>query len=220
MRHGLKQELTQTIEKQEKDQAFKLAFAALDKGELTIPELYQQVLATTLNNLMVSEAEMDDLIWYEHTLSSIVRSIIEAAYPYVLKEREKQKRVCDKRVLVFCPAREDHEIGARMVADFFVIMGYKVTFLGANTPESTVQRAVANLKPDYLSISVSNRYNLFETKRLIQSLRQNTTDAVKIIVGGSAFSNNEQAAQEVGADLLMKTFGDVEKLRKNEEADR
>lgn len=205
------------LEQNDKGAAMDLCRTVLDKREISIAELYEQVLAPALNRLEAAEENIEDLIWREHAMSAIVRSIIEASYPYVLRERSEKNLLLDRKVLILCPAQEEHEIGARMAADFFLIQGYDVTYIGANTPEDTVKNALARLQPDYVSISVSNQYNLFTAKRLIDGLRAFSDRSVRILVGGSAFAK-PGSAEQIGADLLVQSYADIERLRREEEA--
>lgn len=204
------------LEKNDKGLTMKLCFEAVSNGEITVPQLYEKILAPALNRLEADEADLDDLIWREHAMSSIVRSIIEALYPQVLEERNRRGLAIDRSVLIFCPAREEHEIGARMVADFFLVLGYKVTYIGANTPEKTIIKAIERVKPDYLCISVSNPFNLFATRQLIENIRQKFGREMKIIVGGHAFSGKPDAVQQVKPDKVLQAFADVETLRGEE----
>lgn len=70
---------------------------------------------------------MEDLIWRRHVRSGIILTIIESAYPYILEQRKES--ICEK-VLVDCPEFEEHELGARMVSDFFRLEGFDTTFAG------------------------------------------------------------------------------------------
>lgn len=207
----------EALEANDKGKAVMMCLEALEKKEITIPVLYEKVLAPALNRLEAPEEEIEDLIWREHAMSAIVRSIIEASYPYVLREREQKNAIIAKKVLIFCPAREEHELGARMIADFFLIQGYNVTYIGANTPEGTIKKALARLQPDYLCVSVSNPYNLFTAKKLIKDLREYHDQPFKVMAGGSAFARGTASAGEVGADMLLQTFADIENLRRGEE---
>ena len=62
-------------------------FYALDllkTAQVTIPELYEMVLAPALNKIAVPRDQAADLIWRDHTVTNIVRGIAESSYPYVL----------------------------------------------------------------------------------------------------------------------------------------
>jgi methanogenic corrinoid protein MtbC1 len=201
------------IEREDKAQAVTQCLDALENNQLRIPELYENVLAPALNRIIVTHSNEDEMIWREHVMSSIVRSIVETCYPYVIREREETGKQNDESVLVLCPRQEEHDIGARMVSDFYMIWGYKTTFIGANTPEKTVLNAVGFLKPRYIAISVSNYYNIFAAKRMIESLRSQGSSDMSFIVGGHAFSENPSASKTIGADYLLQSFEDIGKLR-------
>lgn len=205
------------LEKEDRENAFKLCMDALEAGEISIPDLYETVLAPALNRAAAITDRADEAIWQEHVMSSIVRGIVESAYPYVMKERASGQLACDERVLVFCPPGEDHEIGARMAADFFLIWGYKATFIGANTPEKTLMNAIERVAPRYLCISVSNDFNLFAAKRLIAGLRARFGSGMTILVGGRAFERDDRTWSEIGADRRLIRFTDIGTLRSGTE---
>ncbi len=211
---AVRDQLISHLEAEDKEKAFALCLGALARKETGIPELYENILAPALNRIIVGETNQAEMIWQEHAQSAIVRSIIEAAYPYVLSERQQRGLIRDDQVLVFCPQEENHEIGARMAADFFLIWGYQVTFLGSNTPEKTLASAIERLKPRYLSISVSNYFNLVAAKKTIGQIRAVHGDKITILAGGYAFNHRPAAAFEVGADFLVRSFADIGNLGK------
>ena len=206
------EKLINLIEKQDKAQAVTLCLNALQDGDLSIPELYENVLAPALNRIVVTHSNEDDMIWREHMMSSIVRSIVETCYPFVLREREKTAMQTADTALVVCPRQEEHEIGARMAADFFTIWGFNTVYIGANTPDKTLLKAVESLQPRYIAVSVSNYYHMFAAKDMIANVRARFE--VTIAAGGQAFAKNPEAVSTIGADMLLKGFNDIGTLRK------
>ncbi len=205
-------ELLVYLEKEDRGKSLEYVLDKLSNGEIDIVSLYRDILARSLNEMECNEPE-EVCIYNEHVRSSIIRTIIENCYPFVLKERKE--KVGDEKgdkVIVLCPPEELHEIGPRMVADFFTISGFDVTFIGANTPKKSILAAVSGIKPKYVAISVTNYYNLIATKRTIDDLRKVIPQGTKIIVGGWAFSDNPSAYKEIGADKLLSTFEDIQKL--------
>ena len=188
-------------------------FYALDllkTAQVTIPELYEMVLAPALNKIAVPRDQAEDLIWREHTVTNIVRGIVEGAYPYVLAEKERFPMETNPgRILLACPEEEYHELGIRMGADFFTIAHFDVVFIGSNLPLSNVLSATRNLKPDYVGISVTNYLRLVRLKQITEGLRAQLDPSIKIIVSGSAFSHTGTSAADFGADALINTFEDV-----------
>ena len=122
-------------------------------------------------------------------------------------------------MIVACPTEELHEIGARMVADFFTLCGFHSTFVGANTPQSDILEAIEYVKPVYIAISVSNYYNLVAAHKLVQKIREvreSTGIEFEIIVGGYAFEQNPEMGKKMGSDLLLATFDDIRRLTQGE----
>ena len=152
-----KEALLKSLEEENKDKSVKLALEALNTGKITIPFLYEEILKPSLYN--IDECKDDDCIWKEHVRTSIVRTIIEVAYPYVIEQ--KQGVVSNGlKVLLVCPEKEYHEIGLRMMADFFSLNGYEAIYIGTNTPKEQVLYAVNRLEPDYLALSVTDYYQI------------------------------------------------------------
>jgi len=139
-------------------------------------DIYDELLIPSLNEWFCQEKEQRLCVWREHVRSSIIRAIIEISYIYLLKERkellEKGELVLlNKRVSIVCPSEEYHEIGARIVADYFYMNGYDVLFVGGNTPKNEYVDAIDIIKPDYIAISVTNPYNIIITQKTIEYIR-------------------------------------------------
>lgn len=207
---NLYDEFVKYLEREDKEAAFNLVLSRLQDGEIDILNLYTKVLAPSLNNMTFADSKLS--IWKEHIRSSIIRTIIENCYPYIIRERnEKYKIKTQKRVAVVCPSEEYHEIGARMIADFFTLLGYETIFVGSNTPKEEFLNAVKIIDLDYIAISVTNYYHLVTAQRTIEKIREIDSD-IKIIVGGHAFNTNKQAWMEIGADINFEGFDDIKKL--------
>ena len=204
------------LQEEDAEKALKLCISALEDGDISIVELYEDILAKALNSIIDEwDTDVESLIWKEHVRSGIIRMIIESSYPYVLKERDKLGLENLGNVIVMCPEFEDHELGARMVTDFFIMAGYKTTFIGANTPPSTTIKAVEIIKPKYICMSVTNYYNLIGTKKTIQNIKTKTENNIIFLLGGNAFSLDPKMCEKVGGDMLLKTFKDILSLSKD-----
>lgn len=213
----LYENLMKFLRKEDKENSFKLCINALE-NDISVPELYESILAPALNSIIEEyDLDMESLIWKEHVRSGIIRTIVESAYPYVLKERDKLGYKNKGSVIVICPQFEDHELGARMVSDFFTIAGYETTFIGANTPETTVLKAIQTIIPIYICISVTNHFNLVATKKTIEKIRETFNFDSKFLLGGSAFSSDPNMYKKVGGDNILKSFQDILNLDKGVE---
>jgi len=200
------------LENEDREHAHQTALAALESGMTDIRTLYEEVLAPALNGISGEEEKEAETIWREHVMTAIVRGIVESAYPYVIRERDARGAAPGRKVLIFCPAGETHELGARMAADFFLIWGHQAIFIGADTPEKTLLDAIERTRPDWLCLSVSNDFNLFSAKRLISDLRTRFGADTRIFAGGRAIAKTPTAYADIGADGAVNGFADIGKL--------
>ncbi len=206
-------EFLKLAEAEDREKCVSWALEKVVSKELDILTLYSEILAPALNDMKCKDEEAAICIWKEHVRSSIVRTVIESCYPLVLKERAARgAKNTGVRAVVVCPSEELHEIGARMVADFFTLCGYEVTFVGANTPLDDFLAAIEVVRPRYICVSVTNHYNLVAARKVITRIRAKAGKDATIVVGGRAFRRNPETAREMGADLLLDSFEDIRKL--------
>jgi MerR family transcriptional regulator, light-induced transcriptional regulator len=93
-----------------------------------------------------------------------------------------------RRILVSCVEGEQHCIGARMVADLFLIEGWSVDFLGADVPTSALLETIKIRQPQLVALSVRTLIGLEHASRVLDELG---TDGPKILLGGQAIIRNE-----------------------------
>lgn len=213
--HELYKKLIKFLEDENKEECVSIVLKELECENITIPILYDEVLKPALNSISDEKKPQELQIWREHVRSSIVRTIIECSYPYIIKEKNKLYSGKSKgTVAVICPDGEYHEIGAKMVSDFFDLAGYNSIFVGSSTPKQEFLDVVNNIKPKYIAISVTNYFNLVATKKIIHSIKDKRLLDTKIIVGGNAFKNNSKAHIEIGADIKISTYDEILNLDK------
>lgn len=201
-------EFNAIIETEDREKSLNYIRKLLDDKHLSIIEVYETILSPSLN-MMESTGDLQSDIWKEHIRTSIIRTIVENCYPYVVKERDdKFGVVSEKSIAVICPVEEYHELGARMITDYFTMLGYKATFVGGNTPKSVFLSGVKSQKMHYIAISISNPYNLISARNTIEEIRAVDKD-VKIIVGGNAIAKLGEKADILNADYYLTTFNDI-----------
>jgi methanogenic corrinoid protein MtbC1 len=206
----------QILESENKEEAVEFAMGLLDSGTIDIIELYSDILKPALNNMQCSLADKDICVWKEHVRTAIVRTIVECCYSYVIAKRNKESNTKRGNVIIVCPPEEYHDLGARMVADYFTICGYDAIFVGNNTPYDDFYNAADKINPDIIAISVSNYYNLVITKKIIEDLRKKIDKKTNIVVGGYAFSRDSKNISIVGADYYTDTFEDIKIVAEKE----
>lgn len=132
----------------------------------------------------------------EHYCTAATQMIISQLYPYIFASEKK-----GKRMVTTCVGGELHEIGARMVTDFFEMDGWDTYFLGANTPIGSVLDTVVERGANLLAISATMTFHVGKVKEMIQQLRQSEqTKTTKVLVGGYPFNIAPDLWQSVGAD--------------------
>ena len=114
--------LVKSFNEEDKERFVSIALNAIENNEIDIPFLYEEVLKMLLYS--IDECTTDDCIWREHRKTSMVRTVIECMYPYVIKIKNETKSL-NKKVLLICPEKEYHEIGLRMIDDFLQMNGYE-----------------------------------------------------------------------------------------------
>lgn len=198
----------------DKEKSYEYALSLLSEGRVSVPELYEHVIAPVLNSIVVGRRDEDTVIWREHTMTGIARTIVECAYPFVLQASSKAyPQGNGRKVIILCPEEEYHELGARMGADYFKLEGYEVFFIGGNTPKENFYSAYETLRPDVIAICVTNYLNLVPLKGIISTIREKAEAGTRIILSGSAFHHAGKTAEDFGADLLVHSFRDLDGLK-------
>ena len=203
---------SELLEKEDRYGCIKYTQELLDTKKVNIVKLYENIIKPSLQNITCKVNEKNMCIWQEHVRSAIARTVVECCYTYVIEESMLMKNQNKGKVVILCPEEEYHDIGARMIADFFTISGYEAIYVGSNTPKSDFLAAVKFIKPDYIAISVTNYYNLVAAKNAIQSIKEKVKHDIKIMAGGNAFKANMDAYKLIGADILIDTFSDIQAI--------
>jgi len=132
----------------------------------------------------------------EHLATAITQMIMSQLYPMLFSGPRRQRTFVSA-----CVGGELHEIGARMVADFFEMDGWKTYYLGANTPLSGIVKMICERKADIAGISVTISFNLDAAKQVIRAIREETgCRDTKVIVGGYPFAVAPELWKTIGAD--------------------
>jgi methanogenic corrinoid protein MtbC1 len=134
-------------------------------------------------------------IGQEHYCTAITQLAIAQMYPRFLHEGG------GPRVVATCPAGELHELGARMVSDFFEMDGWDSVYLGASLPVAGVIDVLRQRRPVVLCVSVTMTFNLREAEQLILALRSEPElSATKVLVGGRPCQVAQDLWHRLGAD--------------------
>ena len=216
--HPLYEEFLSYLNHADKENCVRFALSHLDRADLDIVTLYKELLTPAQNEKACRDDQQKLCIWEEHLRTSIVRTIIECCYPYLIREREHLFGQTFKgKAVVLCPPGESHEIGARMVADFFTLSGFQSYFIGANTPQDDIIDAIKYTRPAYVAISITTAFNLVAVGNAFQNiLGLKTAIPFQVILGGQACQQNLSICHRLGADLVLQTFEEIHDLSENQ----
>lgn len=198
----LKTEVTTYLEylfEGKRDKAASLINALIQQG-VAIKNIYQFIF-------QVSQYEVGRLwqcnkitVAHEHYCTAATQQIISGLYEHIFSAKRRGN------VLVACSIfGELHEMGIRVVSDFFEMEGWDTYYLGANMPDDHLMQALKQYKADVLALSVTLPIHVSKAMTLINKIRAHTdfTD-LKVMVGGYPFLTNPDLWQKVGADAFAQ----------------
>ena len=175
--------------------ASKLILDAVEQGS-PIKEIYLHVFQRSqyeigrlwqLNEISVAK---------EHYCTAATQLIMSQLYPLIFAGEKN-----DGTYVGACVAGNLHEIGGRMIADFFEMAGWNSYFLGANTPAESVVETLVERNADILGISATMTGQLGAVEELVGLVRAKSACAgVKILVGGHPFNIAPDLWRAIDAD--------------------
>lgn len=159
-----------------------------------------------LNVFQISQYEVGRLwldnkisVAKEHFCTAATQQIMSQLYPYIFSTERNGNVLVAANV-----GKELHEIGVRMVTDFFEMDGWDTYYLGANTPSSSIIEAIEENGARMVGLSIAMWFHLPYLKKVILELRERYDDSIKILVGGLAFQNSGDKWRELNADGYAK----------------
>jgi methanogenic corrinoid protein MtbC1/DNA-binding XRE family transcriptional regulator len=160
------------------------------------PRIYLEVLAP-------AQSELGSL-WRRKRLSVAQEHL---ATEITLHEMGRLRQAFDvgarlgARVVVTTVAEDTHAVGARMLADFLLMDGWTVDYLGANTPTPDLVDFVRQRGAALVALSVTRAEFLPRASEAAMALRR-LVPPPKVLVGGAALRGRPRAAAALGADAV------------------
>ncbi len=191
----------------DKDTCVRLIHEGLDANSFTLIEAYEDILSKAMVDVSSSQLDPRHKIWDEHVKTQIVRTVLESLYPRVMKTPEI---LPTRRVALVCPEGEYHELGLRIIADYFRLSGYRPFFFGNSLPKFEIKDLINSLDLSYVVLSASNFYVLPALNASIATINE-VRPELKILVGGHAVNHNQDAIHGNNITILttfeeLKTF--------------
>jgi len=169
---------------------------AIQEG-LEIRDAYMEVIAPALEETGRLWHTGELTVAEEHFVTDTTRSLMA-----ILAHEAPRATPLGKTVLAAAVQGNGHDLGVRMVANFFEMDGWRAVCLGANVPADEVAQAASYFKADVVLLSATLMSQLKVTQQTIERVRAIEPDRdVKVLVGGPAFrEGGEELWRKVGAD--------------------
>lgn len=188
----------------DRSRAMKLILDEVESGR-DIRDIYENVFQVSQWEIGRLWQENKISVAQEHYCTAVTQLVMSRLYPYIFNR--------EKNGLVFVGASvgdELHELGIRMIADFFELDGWDTYFLGAHMPSDSIVETVREEEAQVLGISVTIAYHLHKAKEIIEKVRNHPDlPEVKIIVGGYPFNQDPELWRRIGADGTGTTARDA-----------
>ncbi len=180
----------------ERHAAARLVLDSVDAG-VSPKDIYLHVFQRTQREIGRLWQMNKISVAHEHYCTASTQFIMSQLYPHIFRTERVGRTMVATSV-----AGELHELGVRMVADFFEMEGWDTYYLGANAPATSVVQAVIERKAEVLGISASMTFHLRAVEGLITLARKTAGwGDTKIMVGGYPFHLDPNLWRQVGADL-------------------
>lgn len=163
---------------------------------ISVRDLYLQVFQPAQREIGRLWQTNEISVAEEHYCTASTQAVMAQFYPQILATPR-----IGRKVIVACVGNELHEIGTRMVADFFEMEGWDGLYVGANMPVSALVEFVCRENSSLIALGITMTYHLETAAKLIERLRadERCQDA-KIIVGGYVFQKHPELWRTLGAD--------------------
>ena len=163
-----------------KEECIDIVNSLLDEG-IEIKDLYIGLIQPSMYEVGELWETGEISVADEHLATSITDRILTMIYPRLFSSERK-----GKSAIISCVANEYHQLGGRMVADFFELNGWDGYFVGANTLVKDLLELIGEKQPEVIGLSLAMYFNLSELLETIEKIREEYPN-LKIFVGGQAF---------------------------------
>jgi methylmalonyl-CoA mutase cobalamin-binding domain/chain len=177
-----------------KYEANDLIFKAVSDGT-EIKEIYLNVFQPVQQEIGRLWEENKISVAQEHYCTAVTQLIISRLYSNIFATER-----IGKTLIATCIGGELHELGIRMVADFFEMEGWETYYLGANTPIESIIKYIIRNNADLLAVSATMMIHIPIVEEMIQQIQKTDARDVKIMVGGYPFNIVPDLWKYIGAD--------------------
>ncbi len=180
--------------KNDREKASKIVFEELQSGA-TIHAIYENIFEKSQRKV--------GYLWQQKMISVAQEHYCTAATQYCMSTLYSHIFNSTRNGLTFvgcCVSDDLHEIGMRMISDFFALDGFNSIFLGASCPADAIVDTLQKHRAEVIGISVSLNHQLIAAEKLIQKIKAEVRPVPLILLGGRPFFNAPHLFKTLGAD--------------------
>jgi methanogenic corrinoid protein MtbC1 len=176
-------------------EAMELILEMVESG-ISVKEIYLNVFEKVQREIGALWQMNKITVAQEHYMTASTQLIMARLYPHIFNNKKK-----DHQMIATCVPGELHEMGIRMVADFFEMEGWRTYYIGANTPITSLMNTLKEKMPDILAISSTIPTHVEKVSEMISKIKTEFgKEAPKILVGGYPFNLDRELWKKVGSD--------------------
>jgi DNA-binding transcriptional MerR regulator len=176
----------------------------MDKFEKILDDhISEKGINKTILHLIFPYLERIGILWstnyihpvQEHLVTNIIRQKLIAGI-----ESTSATASCNKKIVLFLPEGESHELGLLYIYYLLKNRGAKIFYLGANVPIKDVHFLSVSKKPDYLYTHLTSVTGGFDLNKFIKQINQLMPSIPLVISGRLA----QRHAQRLPARVQLK----------------
>ncbi len=144
----------------------------------------------------------------EHMASALSTKLATELYLSCPKEPQRQGKI-----VVTTPKKENHALGALMVANALEVKGYDVTLLSQKASVENILETLKTHQPDILVISISMPENMLNAQELIDAVKELKLEKpIKVMIGGYLILTHPELAASLPADAVTSSLDEAQEI--------
>jgi methanogenic corrinoid protein MtbC1 len=194
----------------QRKKALDLIMGAYHDG-FAIPGIYMDIFQEALYEI--------GRLWETNQITVAEEHMGTAITQYVMSNLYQHLEVGDRKrgkLLITGVQGELHQVGAHMVADILEADGWDVMFLGTNVPAEAVIRSIKKHQADLFGISSTMLFNIAKVTTLVEAVRKEYGNSVRIMLGGGAFRTLQGLPPELeGCTVALNLKDAIDRTREH-----
>jgi MerR family transcriptional regulator, light-induced transcriptional regulator len=182
-----------------------------------LTEFYDKLLKPVMYRIgdLWQKGQLD--VATEHASTNTAIGLIKIINERIITARTRpQESSLQYKAVICTPDGELHSLACNMIESLLLNNGFKVYNISTSIPTDEGLQYIHDVRPDIVFISVTLSENIRSAQRLIQQIQSKYNNKLPIVVGGSAFNNENHYLNSTSSAFLMKdaSFDDIMKLVK------